>query len=73
MLPSRKSVSVMYEEGTIEWFKVSIWPINPVTAGPGTTLETAYYFANRAIGDRLPDDTFLTWQELAKRYQDYYN
>jgi hypothetical protein len=61
------------EVGTIEWFTSVFFAINPVNASNGASLNSAYYYASKAIGDTLPGGVILTWEELLKRYTDYYN
>ena len=61
------------EVGTKEWFLKVFWPINPIGNQSGANADTAYYYANRVIGDVLPDGTTLTWEVLLKRYTDFYN
>jgi len=61
------------EVGTKEWFAKVFWPINPVGDQNGAGIDTAYYYANKSIGDILPDNELLTWEILLKRYTDFYN
>ena len=62
-----------YEIGTFEWFVTYFWPINPIGSTSGANAKSAYYYAERCIGDMLADGSFLTWEELLKRYTDFYN
>jgi len=61
------------EIGTVEWFKAVFLPINPTFSSNGNDETSTYYYANRAIGDSLPDGVLLTWELLLQRYTDYYN
>ena len=64
---------VDYEVGTIEWFTNYFWPINPIGSSSGANVSSAHYYAERSIGSMLANGEFLTWEELVKRYTDYFN
>jgi hypothetical protein len=66
-------MSENYEIGTLEWFASVFFAINPINASNGASLNSAYYYASQAIGQILPNNEILTWEELLKRYTDYYN
>lgn len=66
------------EVGTFEWFESTFWPIHPIAAkGNGSSVRSAYGFANGAInsynGKTLAGGVELTWEELLKRYTDFFN
>lgn len=57
-----------------EWFMQSFLPINPILSSTGA--DGAYYYARKAVSDmagkKLPDGKSLTWEELQRRYTDYF-
>jgi hypothetical protein len=63
-------MSEIEETGTVEWFRKFFWTINPVS---NNNVESAYFYASQCIGAQLPDGSTLFWEELLKRYTDYYN
>lgn len=66
------------EVGTIEWFEVYFYSIYPIAASSnGASMQTAYSYANSSIqmyrGKLLPGSVELTWDELLRRYTDFFN
>lgn len=63
----------MPEVGSIDWFKRYFWTVNPVGTREGDDYKNAYYWSGKAVGDVLPDGSFLTWEELLERYTNFFN
>lgn len=57
------------------WFMETFLPINPILS-QGSSTDGAWYYAAKAVkdmaGKKLPDGKTLTWEELLKRYTDFY-